>query len=76
MIANPRKHQGIILGKTVHQFNFSVNDSMELFGVTIDNDLTFKQHVSFTGKKVSNQFSIMTRFGKMISQYRNHATSL
>ena len=31
MIANPSKHQGMILGKTDHQFNFSVNDSMELF---------------------------------------------
>ena len=41
MIANPSKHQGMILGKTDHQFNFSVNDSiMELFGVTIDKDLT------------------------------------
>ena len=28
MIANPSKHQGMILGKTDHQFNFSVNDSM------------------------------------------------
>ena len=46
MIANPSKHQGMILGKTDHQFNFSVNDSEELFGVTIDKDLMFKQHVS------------------------------
>ena len=45
MIANPSKHQGMILGKTDHQFNFSVNDSVELFGVTINKDLTFKQHV-------------------------------
>ena len=45
MIANPSKHQGIILGKTDHQLNFSVNDSRELFGVTTDKDLTFKQHV-------------------------------
>ena len=62
MIANPSKHQGMILGKTDHQFNFSVNDSVELFGVTID-----KQHVSSICKKVNNQFSVMTRFGKLIS---------
>ena len=55
MIANPSKQQGMILGKTDHQFNFSVNDSMELFGVTIDKDLTFKQHVSSICKKVNNQ---------------------
>ena len=56
MIANPSKHQGMILGKTDH-----------LFGVTIDKDLTFKQHVSSMCKKVSNQFSVMTRFGKLMS---------
>ena len=67
MIANPSKHQGMILGKTDHQFNFSVNDSKELFGVTIDKDLIFKQHVSSICKKVNNQFSVMTRFGKLIS---------
>ena len=64
MIANPSKHQGMILGKTDHQFNFSVNYSMELFGFTIDKDLTFKQHVSSICKKINNQFSVMTRFGK------------
>ena len=68
MIANPSKHQGMILGKTDRQFNFSVNDSiMELFGVTIDKDLTFKQHVSSICKKINNQFSVMTRFRKLIS---------
>ena len=56
----------MILGKTDHQFNFSVNDS-KLFGVTIDKDLTFKQHVSSICKKVNNQFSVMTRFGKLMS---------
>ena len=45
VIANPSKHREMILGNTDHQFNFSVNDSMELFGVTIDKNLTFKQHV-------------------------------
>ena len=67
MIANPSKHQGMILGKTDHQFNFSVNDSVELFGVTIDKDLTFKQHVSSICKKLKNQLSVMTRFGKLMS---------
>ena len=57
----------MILGKTDYQFNFSVNDSVELFGVTIDKDLKFKQHVSSICKKVNNQFSVMTRFGKLMS---------
>ena len=67
IIANPSKHQGMILRKTDHQFNFSVNNSMELFGVTIDKDLTFKQHVSSICKKVNNPFSVTTRFGKLMS---------
>ena len=67
MIANPSKHQGKLLGKVDHQFNFSVNDSVELFGFTIDKDLTCKQHMSSIFKKVNNQFSIMTRFGKLTS---------
>ena len=66
MIANSRKHQEMILGKTDHQFNFSISYSMELFDVTIDKDLTFKQHVSSICKKVNNQFSVMTRFGKLM----------
>ena len=45
MIANPSKHQRMILGKTDHQFNFSVSDLVELFGVTIDKDHTFKPHL-------------------------------
>ena len=65
-IANPSKHQGMILVKTDHQFSF-LNYSMELFGVvTVDKDLTFKQHVSSICKRVNNQFSVMTRFGKLI----------
>ena len=39
---------------------------MEIFGVTGDKDLTFKQHVSSIRKRVNNQFSVMTRFGKLI----------
>lgn len=54
---------GMILGNNEHHFNFSVNDSMHFFGVTIDKDLTFKQHMSSISKKVNNQFSVMARFG-------------
>lgn len=43
MIANPNKHQGMILGNTEYEFKFRVNDTMDLFGVTIDKDLTFKK---------------------------------
>jgi len=42
MIANPSKHQGMILGKMDYQFSFSTTDSIELFGVTLDLDLDLK----------------------------------
>ena len=43
MIANPSKHQGMILCKTDLQFLFSTTDSIELFGVdvTLDRELKF-----------------------------------
>lgn len=68
MIANPSKHQGIILGKTDNQFSFSTTDSMELFGVTLDNELKFQEHISTLCKKINNPFSVLTRFGKLISR--------
>lgn len=40
---------------------------MEIFGITIDKDLTFKQDVFSICKKVNSQFSIKRRFGKLMS---------
>ena len=64
MTANPSKHQGMILGKTNYQFSFSTTDCIERFGVTLDNELKFKEHTSALCKKINNQFSVLTRFGK------------
>jgi len=41
-ITSPNKHQGILLGNTEHHFNYSVNDSVYLFRVTIDKKPSFK----------------------------------
>ena len=65
-IANPSKHQEMILGNTEHHFDFSVNDSMHLFDVTINNYLSFMQHVSFICKKGNNQLSVVIRFGYLM----------
>ena len=35
LIANPSKHQGMILGKTDHQYNFSVNDSVNFLALQL-----------------------------------------
>lgn len=48
MIANPNKHQGMILGNTEYEFKFRVNDTMDLFGVTIDKDLPFKKYSMYS----------------------------
>lgn len=54
------------LRNTNHQFKFSVNYSMDLFGVTIDKDLTLERHTSFVCKKVNSHFIIMTISGKLM----------
>ena len=46
MLVNETKHQALILGKTEHKFCFPVNDSIDIFGMTIDNKLSFDNHVS------------------------------
>jgi len=42
-IDNRRTLQDMILGNTEHQFNFLANDSLHLFGVTVDKDFTCKK---------------------------------
>ena len=43
MIANPSKHQGMILDKMDYQFSFSTTDSIELFSV----DVTLVRELKF-----------------------------
>ena len=40
---------------TEHGFSFPVNESIYIFGMTIDNKLQFDKHVSCICKKVNNQ---------------------
>ena len=41
MIVNPEKHQAMVLGTTDHKFSFPVEDSLDLLGMTIDNQFNF-----------------------------------
>ena len=68
MIVNKSKHQALILGDTEHTFSFPVNESIDIFGMTIDNKLQFDKHVSSICKKVNNQLNVMIRFRKLISK--------
>ena len=45
MIVNEKKLQAQILGKTEDNFCFSVNNSIDIFGMTIDNRLSFDNFV-------------------------------
>ena len=68
MIVNKSKHQALILGDTEHTFSFPVKESIDIFGMTIDNKLQFDKHVSSICKKVNNQLNVMIRFRKLISK--------
>ena len=54
------------LGTTDYKFSFPVEDSLDLLGMTIDNQLNFNKHVSLVCKKVNNQLNVMIRFHNLI----------
>ena len=66
MIVNPDKHHAMVLGTTDYKFSFPVEDSLDLLGMTIDNQLNFNKHVSLVCKKVNNQLNVMIRFRNLI----------
>ena len=66
-MVNPTKHEIMILGKTDHQFSFATKNSIDLFGMTIDNKLSFDDYVSKICRKINNQLNVMIRFRKMLS---------
>ena len=67
MKANPAKHQGMVLGKTDYPFSFLTTRCLDLFEISLDNELNFKDHISSVCKKINNQFCVFKRFGKLIS---------
>ena len=67
MIVNPEKHQAMVLGTANYTFSFPVKNSIELFGMTIDTEMDFKEHLATICNKINSQYSVMTRFGKLVS---------
>ena len=63
-IVNPEKHQAMVLGTTNYTFSFPVKNSVELFGMTIDTEMNFKEHLATICNKINSQYSVMTRFGR------------
>ena len=66
MIVNETKHQAMVLGKTDHSFSFPLKDSLDIFGINIDNRLRFDNYISTICKKINGQFNVMLRFRKLI----------
>ena len=54
MIVNPDRHQTIVLGNTDYEFSFPLRNSIDLLGVSIDNNLSFTYHISKVRDKVNN----------------------
>ena len=66
MIVNADKHHAMVLGTPDHKLSFPVVDSLDLLGMTIDNQLNFSEHVSLVCKKVNNKLNVMIRFCNLI----------
>ena len=58
MIVKPDKHHAMVLGTTDYKFSFPVVDSVELLGMTIENQLNFIENVSLVCKKVNYQLNV------------------
>ena len=54
--------------KTKHDFSFPVNNSIDMYGMTIDNRLYFDNYVSVICTKINDQFNVMLRFRKLINK--------
>ena len=57
MIVNPEKYRAMVLGTTDHKFSFPVEDSLDLLGMTIDNQYRFRNLICTATKlKLYNAF--------------------
>ena len=46
------RRQCLILGDTEYGFSFPVKDTLEIFGMEIDNNLNFSKHISNFTKRI------------------------
>ena len=51
-IVNPEKHEAMVLETTNYKFSFPVKNFMELFGMTIDTEMNFKEHIATICNKI------------------------
>jgi len=83
MIVNPDKFQAIILQKgnkehenktlAIENIEISTTKSVELLGLTIDDRLTFEEHISTLCKRASLQLNAISRLQKYMNQKEKEA---
>jgi len=85
MIVNPDKFQAIILQKgnsnrnknyntlAIENIEINTTKSVELLGLTIDNRLSFEEHISILCKKASSQLNAISRLQHYMNQKEKEA---
>ena len=72
MIVSPDKFQAIVVkrnNKMKDSLNINEENSencVKLFGVKVDNKLSFEKHISTLVKKASNQLNVISRIQKFM----------
>ena len=68
MVANPDKHQALVLGNAECEMKFKcadvsipVSKDINLLGITVDNKLMFEAHVQSVCRKVGGQVNALNR---------------
>ena len=68
MIVNETKHQAMVFGDTDFIFSFPINNAIDIFGLIVDDKLTFSDYISTICRKINNQFNVLIRFHKLVSK--------
>ena len=55
LYSSDSNNSNMILENTDYKFSFQATNCIDLFGVILDNELKFKQHISMICKKINNQ---------------------
>ena len=50
-------HLGLVLGDMDYSFSLPIKDTLEIFGMEVNNKLNFSSHISSVCKRINNQFN-------------------
>ena len=73
---NAPKTQAMVMGKSQHNYemsigatNINIEPTLKILGVTLDCNLSFKQHASSTLKKVYAKIAALRRIRRLVPTY-------